>query len=147
MSEYAVFWIIFAIVLGIVEAVSVNLVTIWFAVGAVAGFIAAIFTDSLLIQISVFVAVSLIALILTRPFAKNMLDNKKVPTNAARFIGAEGLVIEEIDEIKGSGQIKALGQVWSAKSADKSGIAMGETVIINKIEGVRAVVLKKNKED
>ncbi len=143
MSEYAVFWIIFAIVLGIVEAVTVNLVTIWFAVGAVAAFVTAIFTDSVLIQISIFALISLIALILTRPFAKSMIENKKVATNADRFIGAEGIVLEEIDEIKGSGKIKALGQIWSAKSADKGRISEGETVIISKIEGVRAVVLKK----
>ncbi len=143
MSEYAVFWIILAIALGIIESLTVNLVTIWFAVGAAAAFVTAIFTDSLLIQIGVFAVVSLIILILTRPLARKLLKDKKVATNADRFVGEKGVVIEEIDAVKGSGQIKALGQVWSAKPDGCDRIANGEKVIINKIEGVRAVVSKE----
>ncbi len=147
MSEYAVFWIILAIALGIIESLTVNLVTIWFAIGATLAFITAIFTDLLSVQICVFAVTSLIALILTRPLAKKLLKDKEVATNADRFIGENAIVIEEIDTIKGSGKIKALGQVWSAKPLGGNRIECGEMVTINKIEGVRAVVSKENKED
>lgn len=143
MSEYAVFWIICAVVLGVVESVTVNLVTIWFAIGAFAAFITAVFTDSVLIQTGVFAVVSVITMVFTRPALKRLLEGKTVPTNADRFVGAEAVVTEEINDVSGSGKIKAMGQIWSAKSEDKSRIETGETVIINKIEGVRAVVSKK----
>lgn len=143
MSEIMIFWIVLAVALGIIEAMTVNIVTIWFAVGALAAFVAGIFTDNLAVHIGVFLVVSVVTLVLTRPLVKKHINSKTVATNMDRFIGADGIVIEEIDEISGTGKIKAMGQVWSAKSADKSRIAKDEKVIINKIEGVHAVVSRK----
>ncbi len=144
MSGFAIFWIIFAVMLGIVEGITVNFVSIWFAIGAVFAFVTAIFTDLIWVQIAVFVVVSIIALILTRPLVKKLLKNKTIPTNADRFVGKSGVVIEDIDEISGTGQIKVMGQTWSAKPEKGISIDKGEEVIINKIEGVKAVVAKKD---
>ena len=142
MTGYAVFWIIAAVALGIIEAVTVNFITIWFAIGAVLAFLTAIFSDSVLVQLSVFVIASVVTLILTRPLVKKLLRNKTVATNADRVINKKAFVTQTIDDISGTGQVKAMGQIWSAKSEDGVSINEGEEVIINKIEGVRAVVSK-----
>lgn len=144
MSEFALFWIILAVVLGIIEAGTVNLVTIWFAVGALAAFITSLITESFLIQLSVFTVVSVICLVITRPLIKKFVREKSVPTNADRIIGAEAVVTENIDEISGTGQIKVMGQIWSARTENGEPIEKGKSVIIRRIEGVRAVVEKKD---
>ena len=130
MSLNAIFWIIFAIAFGIAEAMTVNFITIWFAIGAVASFIASIFTVSVMAQICIFAGVSVIALVLTRPLVKKLMKNKTVPTNADRVVSQKAVVTEEINEISGTGQVKAMGQVWSAKSEDGESIEIGEEVII-----------------
>ena len=144
MSAYAVLWIVLAVVLGIIEASTVNFVTIWFAIGAVFAFITAIITDSLLFQVAVFTGISVLSLILTRPFVKNVLNNKTVATNADRYINQKAYVTQTINGVSGSGQVKSMGQIWSAKSEDGLDINEGEEVIINRIDGVRAVVSKIN---
>ena len=144
MSDFAVFWIILAVVLGIIEAGTVNLVTIWFAVGSLAAFITSLITESFLIQLAVFTVVSVICLLITRPLIKKLVKEKAVPTNADRIIGAEAVVTENIDEISGTGQIKVMGQIWSARTEDGQSVQKGKSVIIRGIEGVRAVVEEKN---
>ena len=143
MGIYAIVWISIAIILGIIESVTVNLVTVWFALGALGGFVTAFFTDSVLIQSIVFLVISILMLIFTRPLAKKLLSDRIVPTNSDRIIGEEALVTEKIDLISGSGQVKIMGQIWSAKSADKSVIDENEMVMVEKIEGVCAVVSRK----
>ena len=144
MSAYAVLWIVLAVVFGIIEASTVNFVTIWFAIGAVFAFVTAIITDSLLFQVAVFTGISVLSLILTRPFVKKVLNNKTVATNADRYINQKAYVTQTINGVSGSGQIKSMGQIWSAKSEDGLDINEGEEVIINRIDGVRAVVSKIN---
>ena len=144
MSAYAVLWIVLAVVFGIIEASTVNFVTIWFAIGAVFAFVTAIITDSLLFQAAVFTGISVLSLILTRPFVKKVLNNKTVATNADRYINQKAYVTQTINGVSGSGQIKSMGQIWSAKSEDGLDINEGEEVIINRIDGVRAVVSKIN---
>ncbi len=142
MSAYTVFWIVLAVLLGIIEASTVNFVTIWFAIGAVFAFITAIMTDLVLFQIAVFILVSVLSLVLTRPLVRKLLDNKTVATNADRYINQKAYVTQSINGVSGMGQVKSMGQIWSAKSEDGLDINEGEEVIINRIDGVRAVVSK-----
>ncbi len=140
MSNYVFFWLIIAIILGIIESATVNLVTIWFSIGAVAASVVAAFGGNLLIQSAVFTAVSVATLIATRPLAKKLLRDKKIATNADRFINEKAIVVEDIDAVLGTGQVKVRGQIWSAKPDNDERIKCGEMVKINKIEGVRMVV-------
>ncbi|MBE7011620.1 MAG: NfeD family protein [Ruminococcaceae bacterium] len=142
MNGYAVFWIVFAVILGVIETQTVNLVTIWFGLGALVSCIVSLFVDSVLIQSCVFVGVSVVSLVLTRPLVRKYMNGKTVATNADRFINQKASVVRNINSISGSGQIKTMGQIWSAKSVDGQDINEGEEVIINRIEGVRAVVSK-----
>lgn len=137
------FWLGAAVVLAIVEAATASLVTIWFAGGAVLAMICAWLGIGYTGQLAVFVIGSLALLILTRPFAKRVLHRDGQPTNADRIIGQQGIVTEQIDKTKGTGRITVLGQSWSAVSADESILEPETAVTVKAIEGVKAVVERR----
>lgn len=141
MINDAIIWLIAAAILGIIEVSTVNLITLWFAVSALVAAVFAAFGAGPGVQIPVFVVVSAILVIATRPLAKRFLNRNTVATNADRIISTQGIVIEEINSIKGTGQVKVMGQVWSAKSAEGEDIAEGTSVKIVALEGAKVVVL------
>lgn len=140
MGASVVIWLIIAVVFGIAEAMTVALISIWMAVGALAAALVSALGGSFLLQIIVFLTVSALLLLLTIPMAKKLRNRKMVRTNADRFIGEEAVVLVPIEPIENQGQIKVLGQIWSASSVDSSTIAVGEKVVVEGIEGVRAIV-------
>ena len=130
--------------MGAIEAVTPQLVAIWFALGGIGGCITSLFTDNIWIQISVAVAVTVVTLIATRPLAKRVNVTKKTHTNSDRNIGKDALVIKDIDNIKAVGQVKVESSVWSAKSADGEIIKKDSIVSVVAIEGAKLVVKLKN---
>ncbi len=141
MENYIVFvWIIFAVFMLICEALTTQLVSIWFVIGGIAAAVTCIFTDNILIQSIVFVVVSMICLIATRPLVKKVMKNKKQPTNSDRLIGRVGIVTVDIVNQKGEGQVNVDGKIWSAKSVDEREIKSGASVRITSIEGVKLLV-------
>ncbi len=134
------FWLILAIVLGVVEAASVQLMAIWFAVGAVVSIIPAVMGASLPVQFIVFVVVSTILLIATRPLAKKFLSVKKTKTNSDRVIGKVGVVVHKIDNTLEEGRVLVSGLDWSARSEDGKIIEEKEQVIVKRIDGVKVIV-------
>lgn len=142
MNIDSIIWVVAAVALGIIEGVTLNLVTIWPAIGAVCAAIAAAFGLGLLGQLLIFIGVSVVLLLATRPLALRLLSKKKEPTNFDRMVGAEARVIQRIDPIENRGQIKVLGQVWSAVAADGGSIEADEAVVVVAVRGVKAVVKK-----
>ena len=141
MNELSIFWLVAVIVLGIVEALTVGLVTVWFAVGALAALISSLFGGPLWLQILLFVVVTAVTLITTRPLVKKYFGkNSHKPTNADMVIGKEAQVTEEINNLQGTGAVKCLGKEWSARSASGESIAEGEIVTAVQIEGVKLIV-------
>ena len=134
------FWLIAAILLGVLEAATVDLVAIWFAAGALAAVFPAMLGASLWVQLTVFLAVSLITVVFTRPAAVKLLHVKKVSTNADRAIGMMGRVTQEIDNIAGEGRVLVNGLSWAARSDDGEPIAQGEDVLVKRIDGTKVIV-------
>lgn len=135
------FWIAIAIVAAVLEGCTVQLVSIWFAVGAIASAITAVFTDNLLIQLAVFVIVAIICIAVTRPLAKRFKNRHgEVATNCDRYIGKVAEVIVDVNNTESIGQIKVEGSVWSAKSTTDDILPVGTKVKVNAIEGVKMVV-------
>lgn len=136
------FWVILMVVFLVIEAAFAGLTTIWCAAGCLVAAILAACGSPIWLQIVVMVLVSVALFILFIVWIKpNMKDIKKInkePTNADRVLGQEGIVIEDIDPIDAKGQIKVLGQVWSATSDKK--IASDTKVIVTDIQGVKLVV-------
>ena len=136
----SIVWLVLLIVFAVGEAVTVGLTSIWFAAGALGALITSTLTENLLIQIIVFLALSLVTLLLVRPLAKKFLTPRYQATNADRVIGATALVTEEIDNLKGSGLVNISGQVWTARSAHDVVIQPGREVKVLRIEGVKVFV-------
>lgn len=135
-----IFWLAAFIVFAIGEAVTVGLVSIWFAVGALAALFATALGAGLWLQITVFLGVSALALALFKPLSSKFLKPRVSATNADRVIGSAALVTETIDNTQAKGQVKVNGQVWSARSAQDIVIPAGTDVKVLRIEGVKVIV-------
>ncbi|MBE6969737.1 MAG: NfeD family protein [Ruminococcaceae bacterium] len=136
------FWIAAILLFLVVEAATAGLSSIWFALGGLAALLTAWLRGPIWLQVVWFLAVSVTALLLTRPLARKYVNAEKEPTNADRAIGRIGIVTETIDNIAASGAVKLDGQVWTARSADDEVIAMGEQVEAREIRGVKLIVKK-----
>ena len=134
----AFFWLGLFVVL-LIEICTINLVSIWFAIGAFVSFFVSMFTENIFIQGAVFLVVSLLTLLVTKPFIKKM-KFQNVRTNLDRVVGMEGVVTEEISKFE-IGEVKVDGKRWSAKS--DSSISVGDVVEIERIDGVKLIVKKK----
>lgn len=139
-SLMQILWLVLLIIFAASEAVTVGLTSIWFAAGALVALIAALLGGPMWVQITLFLAVSLLCLAAVRPLAKRQLNNKVERTNADRVIGAEAQVTEDIDNIHGKGAVVIRGMAWSARSQDGGPIAAGTLVRVLRIEGVKVFV-------
>ncbi len=133
-------WLVLLLLFAAGEAVSVGLTSIWFAVGSLAALIAAMLGGGVVLQIVLFLAVSLLCLLAVRPLASRYLNGKTQPTNADRVIGAEALVTETIDNVKGIGAVIIGGISWTARSSGDMVIPKGSRVRVQRIEGVKVYV-------
>ena len=136
----AIFWLVLAIALGILEVATFSLVSIWFALGAVVAIIPAALGASLGVQCLVFVSVAVLTLIFTRPFLQKVMKVRRVKTNADSIIGMIGVVVEPIDNAASKGRVHINGLNWSARSEDGEQIDVGEQVLIKAIQGVKVIV-------
>ncbi len=133
-------WLVLFVILLVVEAMGPGLVCLWFAFGALAAFVLNLCGASLTVQVVAFAVSSLAFVVLLRPLAKRYVNGRKTATNADAILGREGVVIQEIDAVKGTGQVKAQGQVWSARTADDSVLQPGAAVRVLRIEGAKLIV-------
>ncbi|MDD6526225.1 MAG: NfeD family protein, partial [Oscillospiraceae bacterium] len=124
-----------------------QIVTIWFAVGSVGALIANVVGAGTTVQLVVFVAVSILTLIIARPYLKKFTRTEMQRTNADRCIGETAIVTEEINNTQGTGQVKVGGNIWTARSLDSAIIPADEKVIVEKIEGVKLIVSEKVKTE
>lgn len=134
-------WAAATVLLIISEIVTVQLVSIWFAAGALCAFIASLLGWPPYIQILIFIVVSVILLIATRPLAKKFNSVKKVSTNADTIIGMKCIVTEDIDNLKNTGRVLVNGLYWAARSCDdKVTYTVEDECIVTDIQGVKAIV-------
>lgn len=138
-------WLAFIVIFAVIEGVNPQLVSIWFAGGALIAMIVSFFGVPAQIQILVFVFSSAVLLALTRPFIKRKIKVNTIKTNSDSNIGKTGVVISQIDNTAAAGSVKISGQVWSARSEDGSVIPEGELVSVERIEGVKLIVKPNHK--
>ena len=136
------FWLIVIVLFLVVEAATVGLVCIWFAVGSLAALLAAMCGAQLWLQIVLFLVVSAATLYFTRPLVKRYVNSKVEPTNADMVIGKECRVTETVDNIAGTGAVYVDGKTWTARTVDEEIIPEGQLVKAERIEGVKLIVSK-----
>lgn len=133
-------WIAVIVVAVVVEALSVQLLSIWFALGGVVSLILSLFDVSQNIQIIVFTAVSVLSIIIFWPLARKLNKKGYEKTNVDRFVGKTAVVTEDISNINAAGQVKVDNQIWTARSVNGNNISEGTMVKVEKIEGVKLIV-------
>ena len=142
ITAMLIVWIVLLIVFVILEALTTQLTTIWFALGAVAAIISYMFDAATWIQWVVFTLVSLIALAVTRPFVKRITNKQKTRTNADMVIGKTAVVETAIDNTLSQGTVKVNGNIWTARSESGDIIPAGSSVVVMRIDGVKLIVDK-----
>jgi membrane protein implicated in regulation of membrane protease activity len=137
----SIYWLIALAVFIIIEIITLGLTTIWFAGGSLIAFLLSLVYDNLILEVVVFLVVSLVLLIFTRPIAAKYFNKQRVKTNYESLIGKEARVTEKIDNFNASGQVIVEGQEWSARAVnDQKVIAPGERVVIRSISGIKLIV-------
>ena len=143
-----IFWLGAFGVLLLIEILTLGLTTIWFAVGALAAFLLALVQVPLMIQIVVFIVVSVVMLVFTRPIMTKYLNKKTTKTNAESLVGRKARVLITINNLKSEGQVMVNGMEWTARSTkDEVTFQKDEMVRIAGISGVKLIVEKENKEE
>ena len=129
------FWLVIVIILGIIELITVNLVSIWFIASGIIALISSLFIDNIVIEFAIFVILGIIFMLLTKPVINNIKPNVK--TNLDRIVGMTGIVTEEINKNK-NGEVKVDGKLWTAYSDKK--IKVGSTIVVLSINSVKLKV-------
>ena len=137
-------WLIASGVFFIIEIFTVGFLIFWLGVGALIAMLISFLTSNIIIQTAVFVISSGLLIFATKPLVNKITKKEIVPTNVYSIVGKKGIVIEDIDWLTGTGQIKSEGEVWSAKTNEQINISKGTEVEIESIDGVKVIVKPLN---
>ena len=125
----------------VIEAATVGLTTIWFAGGALIAAIAAWIGEGEAVQWILFIAVSLVLLIFTRPVAVRYMNKNVEKTNVERLMGQKAVVIQEIDNLNQTGLVRVGDVEWMARTkSDDVQIPEKAVVVIKEVQGVKLIV-------
>ena len=144
----SIYWLLLFIILLVIEVLTLGLTTIWFAGGALAAFVVSLILGNMLeVEVAVFIVVSVILLLFTRPWAMRYLNRRTVRTNADSLIGTTVRATQPVDNILEKGAAQAAGKEWTARSKE-DGVTFeeGELAVVSEIRGVK-LILEKKKED
>lgn len=145
MNIWAIIWLALIVVFIIMEAATVQLISTWFAVGALAAMIVSLIGGAVWLQVLVFFTVSIVLFATLWPMARKHLKAKAVATNADALVGKICAVTEAIDPVEG-GRVKVGDVTWSAHSEGGEQIPTGTLVKILKIRGAKVYVEQVKKE-
>lgn len=142
------FWLIAAGIFFIIEIATVGFLVFWFGIGALIAMVVSIFVPNVYIQALVFIVSSTLLIFFTKPFVNKFVNKEKtIATNAYSIIGRTGIVTKEINDLKGTGQVKIGGETWSAKTLSEETIPENTEIEVVKIDGVKAIVQEFSKLD
>lgn len=134
------FWLIVIIFLTFIEAMTINLTTVWYVVSAIVTMFLSIFYDNFLVQLGLFTILGTVLLLFTRPILMKFMKKSHELTNIDRVIGMDALVTSSISK-NSFGEVKVDGKLWTAVANKR--IDKGTIVKVLKIDGVKLVVDKK----
>lgn len=145
MNIWAIIWLVLMIAFIAMEAMTVQLISTWFAVGSLAAMIVSLLGAEVWLQVLVFFTVSIVLLAALWPLARKHLKPKLVATNADALVSRICVVTEEIDPVEG-GRVKLGDVTWSARTESGKTIPVGSQVKILRIQGAKVFVEQVKKE-
>lgn len=136
-----VVWLVILVILVVIELITMGLTTIWFAGGALAAALISIPGTPLALQILIFLIASGLLLYFTRPVAVKYFNRDRIRTNVESMIGRQAIVISEINNLEGIGQVNTGGMEWSARSSYHNVVLPAGTVVtVLGVDGVKLIV-------
>ncbi len=139
-----IIWLGLMIVLLAIEVTTLGLTTLWFAGGSLVAFLAALLHAPVILQVLLFLSVSIVLLFFTRPFAVRYLNKSREKTNVETIIGKEAVVTQEINNLQAKGQVVVGGMEWTARTSTNNEVIEKDTiVVIQKVDGVKLIVDRK----
>lgn len=141
VNPYVLMWLVLVIIFIVIELITVGLTSIWFAAGSLPAMFVAVYGGSLLLQILVFIVVSVALLVVTRPFARKFINARMQKTNADQLVGQEIQISERVSNRDQTGMAVVHGQEWMVRTADdEETIEAGQAAKILRISGVKLIV-------
>jgi len=141
MEQYLwLVWIAAIVLFGIVEAATVNMVSIWFVGGSLVALICDLLGAGVWLQIAAFLVTAGILLAALRPFVRKFVSPRKTATNADMAIGRSAYLTETVDNLRGTGTLKLDGKEWTARSLSGDILQQGTLVTVVTMEGVKLYV-------
>lgn len=140
MDWEALFWLFAMIIFIVAEASTVTLVSIWFAAGSLAAIVVALLGGGVALQVTVFLAVSIVLLASLRGIVRKHFNPRLVRTNVDGVVGSLGVVTVAVNNVAALGKVTIAGMEWSARSSDNAPLAEGTLVRIDRVEGVKVFV-------
>ncbi len=137
-----IYWIIVLAILIFIEILTLKVTTIWFAGGALTAFIVSLYLDNLLLEIILFLAVSISLLYFTRPMVIEHFHPGTHKSLQGGVVGREALVTCDVDNMNTLGQVEVDGKEWQALSLEGIVLEKGTKVIIQGISGTKLIVRK-----
>lgn len=136
----AIIWLVLMVVFLIAEAMTVSMVSLWFAAGAVVALLLSLLHIKIWLQVVLFFLVSGVLLACLRPLVRRHVTPRLTPTNVDAIVGSRCMVTAEIDNVCAAGQVKLNGIEWSARSTTGQIIPAGTLVRVERVEGVKVFV-------
>ena len=136
----SIIWLVVLAILLVIEFLTRGLTTVWFAGGALVAFLVSLAGGPLWLQLLLFIAVSVVLLLFTRPLAMKYLNKDVQKTNVDSIPGQKGIVTATIDNLKAEGQVTIQGMEWTARAKNGNTIEKGKVVRVTAVEGVKLIV-------
>lgn len=136
----SIIWLVVLAILLVIEFLTLGLTTVWFAGGALVAFLVSLAGGPLWLQLLLFIAVSVVLLLFTRPLAVKYLNKDVQKTNVDSIPGQKGIVTATIDNLKAEGQVAIQGMEWTARAKNGNTIEKGKVVRVTAVEGVKLIV-------
>ena len=136
----SIIWLVVLAILLVIEFLTLGLTTVWFAGGALVAFLVSLAGGPLWLQLLLFIAVSVVLLLFTRPLAVKYLNKDVQKTNVDSIPGQKGIVTATIDNLKAEGQVTIQGMEWTARAKNGNTIEKGKVVRVTAVEGVKLSV-------
>lgn len=136
----SIIWLVVLPILLVIEFLTLGLTTVWFAGGALVAFLVSLAGGPLWLQLLLFIAVSVVLLLFTRPLAVKYLNKDVQKTNVDSIPGQKGIVTATIDNLKAEGQVTIQGMEWTARAKNGNTIEKGKVVRVTAVEGVKLIV-------
>jgi len=141
----SIFWLALMIIMVVVEIATIGLTAIWFAGGAFVALLAHLLGLNIYVQIIVFIVITAILMIFTRPWALKYFKPRLVRTNYETVVGENVCLTETVDNIKGTGTAVYRGQEWTARAYEAGKVFEAGTIVaVKEIRGVTLYVVESS---